>query len=88
VRHKNDKIDNIRLCNYAFKEADELKATAALDPRLMLLKDLVSARIKLLRQRAGISVSLKELGNVNGKAYQKVVEKTLRSAIDGIARSN
>jgi len=87
ARGKNDKIDSIRLCNYAFKEADELKATAALDPELMLLKDLVSARTKLLRQRAGISVSMKELGNINGKAYQKVVEKALKSAINGIARS-
>lgn len=87
VRGKNDKIDSIRLCNYAFKEADDLKATAALDPELMLLKDLISARTKLLKQRSAISVSVKELGNVNGKEHQKLIEKALKNAIDGIARS-
>lgn len=87
ARGKNDKIDSIRLCNYAFKEADELKATAALDPELMLLKDLVSARTKLLRQKAGISVSVKELGNVNGKEHQKLIEKALKNALEGIAKS-
>jgi transposase len=87
VRGKNDKIDSIRLCNYAFKEADDLKATAALDPELMLLKDLISARTKLLKQRSGISVSVKELGNVNGKEHQKLIEKALKNAIEGIAKS-
>jgi len=87
ARGKNDKIDSIRLCNYAFKEADDLKATAALDPELMLLKDLISARTKLLKQRSGISVSVKELGNVNGKEHQKLIEKALKNAIEGIAKS-
>lgn len=87
ARGKNDKIDSIRLCNYAFKEADELRATAALDPELMLLKDLVSARTKLLKQKSGISVSVKELGNVNGKEHQKLIEKALKNAIDGIVKS-
>ncbi|MDQ0966931.1 transposase [Flavobacterium sp. W4I14] len=87
VRGKNDKIDSIRLCNYAFKEADDLKATAALDPELMLLKDLISARTKLLKQMSAISVSVKELGNVNGKEHQKLIEKALKNAIEGIARS-
>ncbi|MGN8057503.1 IS110 family transposase [Pedobacter sp. 22163] len=34
ARGKNDKIDSMRLCSYAFKEADELKATEALNPVL------------------------------------------------------
>ena len=87
ARGKNDKIDSIRLCNYAFKEADDLKATAALDPELMLLKDLISARTKLLKQRSGISVSVKELGNVTDKEHQKLIEKALKNAIEGIAKS-
>ncbi|MGM9479553.1 IS110 family transposase [Pedobacter sp. GSP4] len=87
TRGKNDKIDSIRLCSYAFKEADGLSATAALDPELMLLKDLVSARTKLLKQKSGISVSVKELGNVNGKEHQKLIEKALKNAIDGIVKS-
>lgn len=87
ARGKNDKIDSIRLCNYAFKEAGELKATEALDPTLLHLKDFISARTKLLKQAASIRVSVGELKGVNEKPHQKLVEKTLKSAIEGISRS-
>ena len=36
ARGKNDKIDSQRLCTYAFKNADELKATPILNPVLGL----------------------------------------------------
>lgn len=87
ARGKNDKIDSIRLCRYAFREADTLKATAPLNPVLLHLKDFVSARTKLLRQITGLQVSIKELGNINEKPHQKLIEKALRSAIDGIGKS-
>lgn len=87
ARGKNDRIDSIRLCNYAFKESDSLKATAALDPQLLHLKDFISTRTKLLKQITSIRVSVRELGNVNEKSHQQLIEKSLKSAIDGIARS-
>lgn len=87
ARGKNDKIDSIRLCKYAFKEADTLKAAESLDPQLLHLKDFISARTKLLKQSTGLSLSIKELGNVSEKSHQKLIEKALKSAIDGIAKS-
>ena len=38
ARGKNDVIDSKRLCLYAFKEADALKSTPALNPILLQLK--------------------------------------------------
>ena len=61
ARGKNDKIDSVRLCQYAFKEADNLKAAPALDPVLLQLKDLMTARTKLLTQRNSIRTFIKEL---------------------------
>lgn len=87
ARGKNDKIDSIRLCNYACKEADTLKATAALDPHLLHLKDFVSTRTKLLKQITSIKVSVNELEGVNEKPHQKLIEKSLKSAINGIGKS-
>ncbi|TDG37428.1 IS110 family transposase [Pedobacter changchengzhani] len=87
ARGKNDKIDSLRLCNYAFKEADALKATPALDAELLQLKDFVSARTKLLKQLSAIKTSVKELGSVNDKPHQKLIEKSLKAATDGIAKS-
>ena len=87
ARGKNDKIDSIRLCNYAFKESDSLIATAAIDHILLNQRDFILSRTKLLEQLTSLQVSTKELGNVNEKAHQKLIEKALKSAIDGIARS-
>src|SRR3954470_1562169 len=44
ARGKNDKIDSQRLCAFAFKNADELKATPVLNPVFLKLKDLMTAR--------------------------------------------
>jgi transposase len=87
ARGKNDKIDAKRLCSYAYKHADELKATPALDPVLMQLKDLMASRSKLLGQVNTNKTYIKELGNMNDKATQAALEKAYKNAIEGIARS-
>ena len=87
ARGKNDKVDSIRLCNYAYKESDTLKATGALDPHLLQLKDFISARTKLLKQITNIKVSVNELEGINDKSHQKLIVKSLKSAIDGITKS-
>ena len=77
ARGKNDIIDSIRLCNYAFKEADTLKTTPTLNPILMQLKDLMTARTRLLSQLNSIKTYLKELKNVSDKNIQKQLEQAL-----------
>lgn len=87
ARGKNDKIDSLRLCNYAFKEADTLKATAPLNPVLLQLKDLMTARSKLLSQMNSTKTYLKELKNVSDKAVIEILQKAHKQAIDGMAAS-
>ncbi|MDR3678555.1 MAG: IS110 family transposase [Flavipsychrobacter sp.] len=87
ARGKNDKIDSIRLCNYAFKEADTLKSTPALNPVLLYLKDLMTARTKLLSQLNSTKVYIKELKAVNSKDVQKIMEQAHRQALEGIKAS-
>ena len=87
ARGKNDKVDSIRLCNYTYKESDTLKATGALDPHLLQLKDFISARTKLLKQITSIKVSANELEGINDKSHQKLITQSLKSAIDGITKS-
>jgi hypothetical protein len=48
TRGKNDRIDSQRLCSYAVKHADELKATSVFSPVFLKLKDLLTSRSKLL----------------------------------------
>jgi len=87
TRGKNDKIDSIRLCNYAVKNHDELQATAALNPVFMQLKDLMTARTKLLCQYTCTKSYLKELSPSNDKAIQAIMEQAHKAALAGIKKS-
>lgn len=87
ARGKNDKIDAMRLCQYAHKHYDELKATPALNPVLMQLKDLMTSRTKLLSQKNSNKTYIKELKNVTDKKVQSTLEKAFKEAIAGIEKS-
>jgi transposase len=87
ARGKNDIIDSLRLCQYGFKEADTLKATPGLNPVLILLKDLVTSRSKLISQINSIKTYIKELKDINDRATQNLLAESYKDAIKGIAKS-
>lgn len=87
ARGKNDKIDSERLCAYAFKNADELKATPALNPVFIRLKDLMTSRSRLLAQQNSIKVYLKELKLSNSKEVQQIIEDAHKAALEGLKQS-
>lgn len=87
ARGKNDVIDAIRLCKYAFKESDELRLNKPLNPKLMQLKDLQTSRTRLLSQKNANETYLKELKNINDKSTQKALEQVYKTAINGLKES-
>lgn len=87
VRGKNDIIDSKRLCNYAHKHADEIKATAPLNPVFIEIKDLMSARSNLLKQQGNIKKYLNELKLSNSKPVQKLMEDAHKAALEGLEKS-
>jgi transposase len=87
ARGKNDVIDSKRLCLYAFKESDHIKASPALNPDLLRLKDLMSSRSKLLLQLNGIKRHLNELKTSNDKTTQSLIENAHKQAISGLKKS-
>lgn len=87
ARGKNDRVDSQRLCSYACKHADELKATPALNPILLKLKDLMTARSRLLAQAGSIGVYLKELKLSNSNDVQKWMEQAHKAALEGLKKS-
>jgi transposase len=87
TRGKNDVTDSQRLCNYCYRHADELKATPALDPAILQLKDLMTARTRLITQINSTKVYLKELKLSNSKALQHAIEKAHKAALDGMKKS-
>jgi transposase len=87
TRGKNDVIDSKRICHYAYKHADELKDTPALNPVFLQLKDLMTGRTKLLDQKNSIKTYLNELKLSNDKATQKILAQSFKASIEGIKKS-
>lgn len=87
ARGKSDKIDSQRLCSYALRHADELKATPVLNPVFLKLKDMMTARTRLLRQINSIKVYLGELKLSNSKETQMIMEQAHKAALEGLKTS-
>ena len=87
ARGKNDRIDSQRLCTYAFKHVDDLKATPLLNPVLLTLKDLMTARSSLLAQCGSIEAYIKELKLSNSKEVQQLMEQAHKAALKGLKES-
>lgn len=87
TRGKTDPIDSKRLCTYAFKESEDLRRMPALQACMLELKDLISARKKLIKQRASIRQHLGELKIANSKSTQAFIEKAHKAALDGMDKS-
>ena len=87
ARGKNDKIDSQRLCSYALKNADELKTTPVLNPVFLKLKDMMTARSRLLSQKNSMKVYLGELKLTNSKETQLIMEQAHKAAMEGIKES-
>lgn len=84
---KSDRIDSLRLCQYALKHADEPKATPVLNPVFIKLKDLMTARTKPLTQMNAIKTWLKELKLMSDKEAQQLMEKSHKAALEGLKKS-
>ena len=87
VRTKNDRIDSERLCGYAFRHADELKATPALDKKLLHLKDLAHARKRLDRQLKSTRAYLKELKRDHDAQADATMNEVHKAALQGLEAS-
>lgn len=87
VRGKSDLIDARRLCAYAYKEREELKATPLHSAKLTALRDLLTARSRLKQQAAGIKVYLGELKATTTAELHAVLETAHGAVLQGIAAS-
>jgi len=87
ARGKNDKVDSMRLCEYAYKNYEDIKPTPILNKVLITLKDLLSNRSKLLKLKNAIKQTLNELKGSNDKATQSLMEKLNKAALEGLKQS-
>lgn len=87
TRGKNDITDSQRLCDYCYRHADKLKTSPPLNHIILELKDLMTARTRLINQINSIKVYLGELSFFNNRDIQKSMEQAHKSALKGLKQS-
>lgn len=87
ARGKNDRVDALRLCDYALRQADRLRLMPPVSDSLLLLKDLYATRKRLIKDRSGHRVHLAALKKtMDAKSFQGL-EKALNHTLTAITRS-
>jgi succinate dehydrogenase/fumarate reductase-like Fe-S protein len=66
---------------------DEVKPTPILNKKLLLLKDLMTSRTKLISQKNSIQTYLNELRQISDKQVQKMMQQAHKTAIAGLEKS-
>lgn len=88
ARGKNDKVDSRRLALYAARHADRLKPTPALHSTVIILKDLLTVRNKLIVQTRSFETAIKELKHTNTSPDDvAALNKLLQPALKGLRQS-
>jgi len=72
-RGKDDKVDATKLARYAYRLRDEIEPYKMPSTNVLKLKNLLSLRERLVRQRAGYKTSLKEQKRVLVRDKNKVL---------------
>lgn len=65
VRGKNDKIDAVRIAEYAWLRREELQGEEPFSQQILKLKSLLGLRSKMVKERSGYMCRLKEIRNTN-----------------------
>ena len=94
VRGKNDKIDSVRIADYAWLRRTQLVATPKTTEKMANLNQLLSLRAKLVKDCGGYKTRIKEMidtGQVSKSDLiyksQKTVMATLNSQIQKIEKA-
>lgn len=64
ARGKDDKIDAAKIARYAYRLRDEIDITILIEQPLQNLKNLLTLRDRMVKQRAGYKASFKEMKRV------------------------
>ncbi len=72
-RGKDDKVDSMDICQYAFEKRDSIRPSTLPKPLIIMLKKLLARRDFLVRQRQSLKVSLKEQkGFIDESIYESL----------------
>lgn len=85
-RGKNDKVDAIRISEYALRYADKAQLWQPEREVLLEIKHLVSLRKRLISAKSALKVPLGELAGFENKKLIKGLEKLSKKPIDALEK--
>ncbi len=85
-RGKNDKIDAVRISEYAYRYADKAVIWQPERQAIVKLRQLVGLRRRLLNAKSTLKVPLHEIGDFQDKKLQKEMEKLNKKPIDALEK--
>lgn len=85
-RGKSDKIDAIRISEYAYRYSDKAKIWKPERQIIIKLRQLVALRKRLLNAKSALKVPLFEVADFQDKKLQKEMEKLNKKPIDALEK--
>ncbi|MEX1190518.1 MAG: IS110 family transposase [Brumimicrobium sp.] len=86
VRGKNDKIDAQRIAEYAYMRRESIQTTSIEGKEVSKLKDLLTLRDRLVRQKSGHQSTLKEQKQIVKKKDNPMLFKTQEQVVNYLAK--
>lgn len=84
TRGKNDKVDAIRIAQYAFKNSEKVRLWEPTRPTIDKLKHLASLRERLVETKKRLLTPVEEFRQMGNEEMAKVLEKSMRKSIKAI----
>lgn len=81
IRGKNDKADSFRIGRYGEEKSDKLIPSKPLDKNILMLKQLLSFRKRLVREKAGLESTVKEREHMYSKQKSDTIIRIARAKI-------
>jgi transposase len=85
-RGKNDKIDAIRIAQYAYRSRQQVKLWQPTREVTDSLKHLAALRERLVETKKRLLTPVKELSETGNEKMAKMLEKAMRKTMDGLDR--
>jgi transposase len=84
TRGKNDKVDSMRIAQYAIKNLDRLRLWKPVNATLEKIRHLASLRERLVETKKKLEVPIKEFEDMGNLSMAKLLTRSIKSSLTAI----
>jgi transposase len=86
ARGKNDKVDSLRIAQYAIKNLDQLRLWKPISTTLEKIKNLVTLRERIVDTQKRLMAPIKEFEDIGSQEMAKLLTKSIKKTIDALEK--